>query len=213
MRLRLAFLALLLISAQLCHSQWEDVRRIGIGGESTVASDGEGNVFVTSHLPCSLWQSHDWGNTFNRTFRFPDSLGDMFVYLRPNHKVDVSYIRSKIHGLTTWYSLDGCQTLQKGKNVDGPLDREWVISNKAGELFMDYSNGYIGGPKSKGLFLAVSKNDGESFKQIARVDREVPGSYAVDLHRHVQQRPALLHVGDLEGLRHDRKLSPGAFGR
>lgn len=180
MRPRYALLAAFPLLATVCHAQWDDVRRIGIGGESTIASDGGGNVYVTSHLPCSLWQSHDWGETFNRTFRFPDSLGDMFVYLRPNHKVNVSYIRAKINGLTTWYSLDGGQTLQKGKNVDGPLDREWVTSNKAGDLFMDYSNGYIGGPKSKGLFLAVSKNDGESFQQIARVDRESPGSYAVD---------------------------------
>ncbi len=180
MRPRLALLALLITSTQLCHAQWGDVRRIGIGGESTVASDGEGNVYLTSHLPCSLWQSHNWGNTFNRTFRFPDSLGDMFVYVRPNHKLDVSFIRAQINGLSTWYSLDGGRTLQKGKNVDGPLDREWVTSNRAGDLFMDYSNGYIGGPKSKGLFLAKSDNDGESFKQIARVDREKPGSYPVD---------------------------------
>jgi hypothetical protein len=151
-----------------------------MGGESTVASDGKGNVYVTSHLPCSLWESHDWGNTFDRTFRFADSLGDMFVYLRPPDKVNITYIRAAINGLSSWYSVDGGVTLVKGKNVDGPLDREWVTSNAAGDLFMDYSNGYIGGPKSKGLFLAESKDDGASYRQITRVDREQPGSYAVD---------------------------------
>jgi hypothetical protein len=170
----------LTISASCAFAQWSDVRQIGIGGESTIASDNAGNIYVTSHLPCSLWQSKDWGDTFQRTFRFPDSLGDMHLYLRPNHKVNVSYVRLKINGLSDWRSEDGGLTLTKGKNFNGPLDREWLTSNAAGDLFMDYSNGYIGGPKSKGLFLAKSTNDGESFTQIARVDHEKKGSYPVD---------------------------------
>ena len=31
--------------------------------------------------------------------------------------------------------------MEKGKDLLGPLDREWVVANKAGDLFMDYSNG------------------------------------------------------------------------
>jgi len=177
---RLASLVGLCSCALPCIAQWSDVRQIGIGGESVIASDDAGNVYVASHIPCSLWQSHDWGDKFQRTFRFPDALGDMALYLRPGKKVDVSFLRSAIDGVGTWYSLDGGATFQKGQNVVGPLDREWLTSNSNGDLFMDYTNGYIGGPKSKGLFLNLSRNDGQTFKKIGRVDREKPGSYAVD---------------------------------
>ncbi|HEY3779479.1 MAG TPA: sialidase family protein [Fimbriimonadaceae bacterium] len=178
MRLRLSLLVLAV--AAIANAQWADVKHLGQGGESTVASDNQGNVYVTSHLPSSLFTSRDWGATFNRTFRFPDSLGDMFVLARPNGLVNVTFIRGQINGIASWYSTDAGRTMQKGENILGPLDREWVTADKNGTLFMDYSNGYIGGPKSKGLFMAESTNDGKSFHQIARTDQEPRGSYAVD---------------------------------
>ena len=71
MRPRLSLLIPALALTAAANAQWADVKQIGRGGESTVASDGEGNVYITCHLPSSLYVSRDWGATFNRTIQFP----------------------------------------------------------------------------------------------------------------------------------------------
>src|SRR5579884_3180464 len=106
MRLRTLSLCAALTLASFAAAQW-DVKKIGHGGESSIASDGEGNVYVTCHLPSNLYISRDWGNSFDRSFRFVNSLGDMFVLARPHKAVNVTTIRSKLDGIASWYSVDG----------------------------------------------------------------------------------------------------------
>lgn len=163
------------------NAQWKDVQFIGTGGESTVATDGLGSVYITAHLPCVLYGSSDWGAHVSALQNFPDSLGDMFVLGRQGGKLNVVYTRKQLNGIGTWFSDDHGKTIKQGENFPGPLDREWLVENPAGKgLLLDYTNGYIGGPKSKGVFLARSLNEGMSFEQITRIDQEPPGSYGVD---------------------------------
>ncbi len=168
--------------ALLAHAtaQWQ-TQKIGQGGETTVATDGIGHVYVTGHLPCTLFTSTDWGGNFKPTQTFPDALGDMFVMARPDGHVNLVYGRTRIDGIGTWYSTDFAQTLNRGTDPMGPYDREWTTVNATtGRIFMDYSDGYIGGPKSKGVFLVKSDDNGNTFSKPVRVDREPANSYAVD---------------------------------
>lgn len=162
-------------------AQWTDVRKIGTGGESTVVSDGKGNVYLTAHIPCTLYKSADWGDKFAKVKAFPDALGDMFVLPHGDGLLNVVYVRSAINGIGSWYSKDGGATMAQGTNIEGPLDREWMVADpKTGQLYLDFSNGYIGGPPSKGVFLQTSTDNGATFKPLTRVDREPEGSYPVD---------------------------------
>src|SRR5438132_13031575 len=105
----------------------------------------------------------------------------MDVLPRPDGHVNVVYGRAQIDGLGTWFSTDFAKTLTRGTDVMGPLDREWLAADPAsGKLFMDYSNGYIGGPKSKGVFLVTSVDNGSTFSDAIWVDEEPAGSYALD---------------------------------
>lgn len=178
---RLISLALLASVATLSHAQWTDVRSLGHGGESTIVSDGRGNVYVTAHEPSVLYASRDWGNTFVKAKEFDDAFCDLHAYAWPDGRLNVAFIRNGISGLGTWYSADGAKSLKKGKAVDGPLDREWLAVNpKTGALFMNYSHGYIGGPKSTGIFLCGSTDKGATYQPISRVDKEEEGTYPVD---------------------------------
>jgi hypothetical protein len=174
-------LACVVSLAGASHAQWNDRIKLGTGGESTVATDGQGNVFVTAHAPCEIFSSHDWGASFAEKKDFPDGFCDVHVYAWPNGRVNLSFIKPNVAGLSSYYSGDNGRTFKKGAGVDGPLDREWLAPNLTnGDLFMDYSHGYIGGPKSEGIFLALSHDGGKSFNQISKVDKEPAGDYAVD---------------------------------
>lgn len=177
-------LATLLIGSSV-FAQWEDVKRIGNGGETYVSSDGNGTVYASSHIPVQVVVSRDWGATFSKPFEFPDSLGDMVVYARPEGKAVVSYMYplSK-SGMSTWNTSDFGKTWKQGTGIPGrPLDREWIATDeKTGACYMIYSDGYIGGPKSKGVYCAKSDDGGLTWKQISRCDKEAEGDYPVDPH-------------------------------
>ncbi len=175
--------ALLAATATSALAQWTDRISIGKGGEPTIATDGKGNVYATGHLPCGLFVSRDWGATFAPAKQFPNGFCDIHLFAWPDGRVNISFIKPGVSGLTSWFSTDNAKTLTEGKGVDGPLDREWLVGNPVNnEVYMDYSNGYIGGPKSKGVFLAASSDGGKTFQERGRADNEKPGSYAVDPH-------------------------------
>jgi len=164
----------------LAHAQWSDVKRLGNGGESTVATDGKGNVYVTAHQSCQINVSHDYGASF-QTHYFNDGFCDMDVIAWPNGNVNVSFIKPNVSGLASYYSKDLGRTFVRGSALDGPLDREWLAPNLVnGDLYMDYSHGYIGGPTSTGVYFAVSHNGGKTFDKMGRVDKSAPADHAVD---------------------------------
>ena len=177
-----------LISTLIClaftatsSAQWKDVHELGRGGESCVSSDGAGNVYVVAHLPGAIYKSTNWGASFSRLKEFPKSLSDFVVSSRPDGHVNVAYLRPKIDGLAVWRSTDFGKSFSQGDDLLGPFDREWLVANpKTGKLLMDYSDGYIGGPKSKGAFMVTSSDNGATFGHPVRIDREPSGSYAVD---------------------------------
>jgi len=172
--------ALALLSA-FANAQWSDVKQLGQGGESTVATDGKGNVYATAHEPCTLYMSRNWGATFSEKKDFPDGFCDIHVYAWPNGQVNVSFLKANVSGISAYYSKDSGKTIAKGVALDGPLDREWLAPNLAnGETYFDFSRGYIGGPKSEGVFLAASTDGGKTFAQRSRIDKEPAGDYPVD---------------------------------
>ncbi|MBS1715299.1 MAG: exo-alpha-sialidase [Armatimonadetes bacterium] len=166
-------------------AQWDDVKRLGNGGETYVSTDGKGTVWVSSHLPTQALVSRDFGATFEKPKVFGDALGDMVVYARPNGKAVVTYMYNfNVAGMSTWKVSDYGKTWEQGKGIPGrPLDREWPATDeKTGDVFMIYSDGYIGGPKSKGVFLAKSTDEGLTWKETGRIDKEAEGDYPVDPH-------------------------------
>lgn len=180
MRKTLALFSLFVVFA-VGFAQWKDKVALGTGGEPSLATDGKGNLFATAHLPSTLFISRDWGVTFPEKRGFPDSFCDMYVTAMPDGRVNLTYIINGITGLASWFSTDSGKTLTEGTGLKGPLDREWLAINPVnGEVYMDYSHGYIGGPKSSGVFLAASTNGGKSFEMRSRIDKEPEGSYPVD---------------------------------
>ncbi len=162
-------------------AQWTDVKQLGLGGEAFVAPDGKGNVYVTSHQPCQLLISRDYGDTFGDPFKFRNALGDLHVFTWGEGRVHVTYMLGAAEGLKSWYSTDAGKTLTEGEPHMGPYDREWIAVNpKTNEVYLNYSDGYIGGPKSKGVYLAASTDGGKTFVRRSRIDAEPEGKYAVD---------------------------------
>lgn len=161
-------------------AQWTDVKPIGTGGESFVAVDGKGNVYVTAHQPGQLLTSRDFGDTFGKPFTFKDALGDFHVVTWGEGRVHVTYMSDKVDGIQSWFSKDAGRNLIEGDTFLGPYDREWIAVNpKTNEVYFDYSDGYIGGPDSKGIYFAASA-DGKTFVRRSRIDNEPIGHYAVD---------------------------------
>ncbi len=177
-------LALLLVSSGF--AQWTDRKELGDGGESSVATDGKGEVYVAMHQPGQLYTSRDWGASFGDRKSYDNCFCDMDVLAWPNGDMNLSFIlhdndTDKSLGFGSYFSNDNGMTLQKGTGPTGELDREWMAPNLTnGELYMDYSNGFIGGPKSIGVFLAASTDHGKTFEQRSRVDKEPAGDGPVD---------------------------------
>jgi hypothetical protein len=179
MHWRTTILAVALALTATADAQWKDRKQLGRGGESSIATDGKGNLFATSHQPSQLFVSRDFGASWEKTKDFAAAICDLHVIASPDGKVFVAYMKSG--GLTVWSSADSGKTLTEGKSHDGPFDREWLALNPVNnELYMDYSHGYIGGPASEGVFLAASKDNGKSFERRSRVDKEPATSYPVD---------------------------------
>src|SRR5579862_6424588 len=175
----LALFALALCGAT--PAQWTDLQRLGTGGESYVSTDGKGSVYATSHIPGMLYVSHDFGKSFAPGLSLPESMCDVCSTVAPDVKLYVIYIRPNVSGMQlVTLSPDGSSII-KGGVLSGPYDREWIVVNpKTNEVGFDYSDGYIGGPKSKGVYYASSSDEGKSFKTVSRIDREEAGSYGVD---------------------------------
>ena len=160
------------------------VKEIGTGGESFVSTDSKGAVYVSSHLPTQLFVSRDYGATLSKPTDFEDSLGDMVNLALPDGRLLVTYMDRQIKGLIARTSQDFGMTFTKGAApFDRPLDREWPAFDSARKkIVMTYSDGYIGGPKSKGSYVSVSSDYGLTWKETARTDNEPAGRYAVDPH-------------------------------
>jgi hypothetical protein len=179
--MRVPVLTLLALIGLPAQAQWKDVRKITTGGESTVATDNKGNVYITSHQPCELMISRDWGETFAEKHSYPDGLGDMHISVWGSGRVHLTYMVNGASGIKNHYSFDSGKTMREGGRLDGPLDREWIAPNfRTGEVNVIYSEGYIGGPKSKGIFVAKTTDYGRTFGKPVRVDIEPETSFAVD---------------------------------
>src|SRR5690349_7455217 len=116
---RFALIPLVICLVQPGFSQWKDTQKISKGGESTVASAGKGNVYVTAHGPCSLYKSKDWATTFSNIKNFDDAQCDMCVLARPDGSVNTMYLRNGVVGIGSWYSSDAGANLSRGQNIDG----------------------------------------------------------------------------------------------
>lgn len=185
MLLRLSALALILVAPLLAMAQWDDVKRIGNGGETYVSTDGEGNVYISSHLPVQSFVSRNWGETFGAQHSFPNALGDMVILARPKGKAIVSYMHPTGEGgMATFNTSDYGVSWKEGVGIPKrKLDREWMTyDEKTSSAYMIYSDGYIGGPKSKGIYISLSKDEGLTWTEIGRVDKEMPEDYPVDPH-------------------------------
>lgn len=172
-------IAVLLWAANVANAQWADIKQIGRAGEPSMATDSRGNVFVGAHLPGSLFVSRDWGKTFEH--QAIDGYCDFVTHAMPDGRFYLVYMVHGIDGISVKRSTDAGKTLQGGKVLSGPLDRQWIaVHPKTGHIFMVYSHGYIGGPVSKGIFCAVSRDGGATFREVARADDAPSGEEAVD---------------------------------
>jgi hypothetical protein len=178
---RSLFVPLALAISLSAFAQWADVQKLGPGGEAYVSTDGKGSVYATSHQPGQLFISHDFGKTFGTRLDLPECMCDVCSTVAANGKLYVIYIRPNVSGMqVATLGRDG-NTIEKAGSLAGPFDREWIVVHPVtGEIGFNYSNGYIGGPKSKGVFYAASSDEGKTFKEIARIDKEEAGSYPVD---------------------------------
>ncbi|MCC6403147.1 MAG: exo-alpha-sialidase [Fimbriimonadaceae bacterium] len=170
-----------LLAAPSQSSSW-DVRRLGNGGETFVATDGAGAVYATSHLPTQVFSSQDWGASFASPKVFGDALGDMIVLVRGKGEATVCYMPKSLDGMVTHATKDFGKTWERGDGIRGrPLDREWLAYDPATKrTYLNYSDGYIGGPRSKGVFVAASTDGGLSFGTDVRADNLTEGNYAID---------------------------------
>ena len=177
---RLAFLLLAAFPAA-SFAQWDDVKKLGTGGEAYVSTDGKGHVYATSHQPAKLYVSSDFGKTFSVTHDLPDAFCDVTSAVGPDGRLYVIYIQPNVKGMKVMLSSDNGQSIQSGGVLAGSFDREWIIVNPVtGNVGYNYSDGYIGGPPSKGVFYAASKDQGKTFRTLTRIDKEPEGSLPVD---------------------------------
>ncbi len=180
-----SFLCVVSLVAGLTPPQtsWE-LKKLGTGGETYVSTDDQGTVYCSSHIPTQVYASRDWGATFTHMKTFPDSLGDVVVLALPRGRALMTYMISATDGFRSQVSSDYGKSWAPGAPPHGrPLDREWPAYDPATKtLYLIYSDGFIGGPKSKGIFLAESKNYGATWVELGRIDKEPSEHYPVDPH-------------------------------
>ena len=196
---RPSLLVICLVLTSVASAQWSDKKLIGPGGESTVATDGKGNVYVTVHQPCKLYASHDSGASFtDQNIDFDQAFCDMDVYAWPNGDVNVSYIRSSsgndITGMASYFSTNNGTSFTKGSAVNGKLDREWLAPNLVnGELYMDYSNGYIRGPIRWGCSWPPRRTTARLFSSEAGLTMSLlPTTPSIPISRHPRMGESML---------------------
>jgi hypothetical protein len=158
---------------------------LGQAGEPFVATDDQGHVYVTGHIyngsssQAIFYASSDHGATFPTSHVFNGTCCDFQVHAGPAGIVYVSYLPSG-DGVNLAVSSDFGASFSQDKTVlAGPLDREW-IDTRNGNLDAVYSDGYIGGPVSKGVFFSTSANFGDTFTMKTRMDNEPSGTEAID---------------------------------
>ncbi|GMV35826.1 MAG: hypothetical protein AMXMBFR61_03340 [Fimbriimonadales bacterium] len=165
--------------------KWEHTS-LGRAGECYVATDDQGHVYVTGHILNGqsgvgvFYASSDWGKTFPVSRSFTSACCDFQVEVGPDGRVYVVYMTSAIDGLVCAVSDNyGSSFYQVKKVLTGPYDREW-FGFRGNNIDIVYSDGYIGGPVSKGVIFSTSADGGANFSGYVRVDDEVVGSEAVD---------------------------------
>lgn len=164
---------------------WSTVS-LGQAGEPSVAADGNGHVYVTGHQYNAqsgtgiFYASANWGQTFPTSRTFTGACCDFQVKTAPDGKVFVIYMTQAIDGIMCAVSSNfGTSFYQNKKVLTGPYDREW-FDFRTGKVDIAYSDGYIGGPTSVGVFYSSSADNGNSFTGKVRVDNESVGSQPVD---------------------------------
>ncbi len=173
-------LLVLTLLSPLAHAQWDRVY-VGAGGEPNIATDGKGNVYETCHLNAQFFTSHDWAASFTRKKSFSNACCDLAVLTTGTGSLLVTYLAGSVTGIKNWVSTDFGETLVAGTAPSGSLDREWTgIDPSSGAIYMDYSNGYIGGPASSGVYCSKSTDGGLTFSETARCDNETGNNHAVD---------------------------------
>jgi hypothetical protein len=165
--------------------RWEHVS-LGQAGEPFVDTDGNGHVYVTAHIyngvsgRGAFFASADYGASFPIAHEVMSACCDFQVRTGLGDRVYVFYMTSGINGLMCAVSDDdGLSFYQNKKVLTGPYDREWFDFRDEG-IDVVYSDGYIGGPVSKGVVYSRSTDFGNSFQGYVRVDDEALGTEAVD---------------------------------
>jgi hypothetical protein len=179
--MRSFFVLGVLAAATVGCAQWPDVKRIASGGQPMLAADGKGGVYIASQQPCELRISRDWGETWTELHAFSQGVSDMALAVWGSGRVHLAYTVAGITGIRNHYSFDSGKTMRDGGKLDGGFDRARVVPNlSTGEVHLVYSEGYIGGPNSKGIFAVRSTDYGRSYSKPVRIDKETEGSLPVD---------------------------------
>ncbi len=183
---RARWIVLVALLPAAARAQWLDVKKLGTAGEPFVSTDGQGHVYVTGHLPATVFTSDDWGATF--TARPFDGYCDISTYAWPGGAVNRLWMTAKPWGIKAARSTDFGKTWTESVTLDGPVDRPWFAAHPpTGRIWFLYVDGYIGhepvpgkGSVLNGVFLAGSTDGGKTFAKRGRVDREPDGRYGAD---------------------------------
>ncbi len=170
--------------SRLFGSSWTTLS-LGQAGECFVATDNQGHVYVTGHLynggPNGIfYASSDWGTSFPISRQFGTACCDFQTRVGPDGRVYVVYMNDSITGMRCAVSSNfGASFYQDKQILSGSYDREW-FDLRGSQIDIVYSDGYIGGPTSIGVYYSTSINNGNTFTGKIRVDNEVTGTQAVD---------------------------------
>lgn len=171
MPVRLIIVLLVVCFASVCFSQWSSLLLPGQGGEPNLATDGRGNVYLTTHMDGQIFKSSNFGQSYTLKNSFSSTSFDFNVVAKRDGNVIVTYISELLDGIKNWYSTDFANTFNVGSGPTGPLDREWMaVDPSSNNIFLIYSRGYIGGPSSTGVYLSKSIDGGQTFSEVSRVD-------------------------------------------
>ncbi len=171
-------------AANLVTRPWTTVA-LGTAGECSVSTDNQGHVYVTGHMYQGtyngvIFASSDWGSTFPISHQFGSACCDFQNRVGPDGSVYVMYMGGPPSGIRCAVSSDyGASFYQDKSILLGDYDREW-FDFRGSQIDVVYSDGYIGGPPSIGVYYSTSVDNGNSFTGKVRVDNEVTGTQAVD---------------------------------